>query len=120
MSAGSSSALTVRWSLANASEGVEQQLRDYVAESSHARFEQRDGLRFKTWRMRTGEWFEGCYVFVDDATRTAFQEWFTAGADDSPGSRIIGSAPVLIEECEVVAVAGGPEGFVSVASYDAG
>jgi hypothetical protein len=113
-----SSALTVRWSLADAPEGVEKQLRDYVAQTSHARFEKREGLRFKTWRMRPGEWFEGCYVFVDDAARTAFQESFTAGADDSPGSKIIGSGPVLIEACEVVAVAGGPEGFVSASSYD--
>jgi hypothetical protein len=115
-----SSALTVRWSLAEAPAGVEQQLRDYVAQTSHARFETREGLRFKTWRMRAGEWFEGCYVFVDDAARAAFQEAFTADADDSPGSRIVGSGPVLIEECEVVAVAGGPAGFVSSSSYDAG
>jgi hypothetical protein len=115
----SQSALTVRWSLADASEGVEQRLRDYVAESSHARFEQREGLRFKTWRMRPGEWFEGCYVFVDDAARSDFQETFTRTAAESPGSEIIGSAPVLIEPCEVVAVAGGPEGFVSVPAYDA-
>jgi hypothetical protein len=117
-SAGSSSALTVRWSLDGAPVGVEQQLRDYVAESSHARFEEREGLRFKTWRLRAGEWFEGCYVFVDDAARAGFQEAFTAGAADSPVSGIIGSGPVLVEECEVVAVAGGPEGFVSVPSYD--
>lgn len=116
----SSSALTVRWSLADAPGGVEQQLRDYVAESSHARFEQREGLRFKTWRMRAGEWFEGCYVFVDDTARREFQDSFTPGADDSPVSQVVGSGPVLIEECEVVAVAGGPEGFVSVPSYDAG
>ena len=90
----------------------------YVADSSHARFVKLEGLRFKTWRMRPGEWFEGCYVFVDAAARAAFQETFTADAADSPGSKIIGSAPVLIEECEVVAVAGGPEGFVSVPSYD--
>ena len=114
-----SSALTVRWSLADAADGVEQQLRDYVADQSHARFEQRDGLRFKTWRMRSGEWFEGCYVFVDDATRAACQSEFTQGADASPGSQIIGSSPVLIEECSVVAVAVGPEGAVSVPSYDA-
>ena len=114
----SASALTVRWSLANAPDGVEKELREYVAGSSHARFEQREGLRFKTWRMRPGEWFEGCYVFVDDAARAAFQESFSETAAESPGSKIIGSAPVLIEECEVVAVAGGPEGFVSVPSYD--
>ena len=118
MMASMSSALTVRWSLAEAPEGVEEQLRDYVADSSHARFEKVEGLRFKTWRMRPGEWFEGCYVFVDDSARAAFQGSFSAGAADSPGSKIIGSSPVLIEECEVVAVAGGPEGFVSVPSYD--
>jgi hypothetical protein len=114
----SASALTVRWSLAEAPDGVEQQLRDYVAETSHARFEHREGLRFKTWRMRSGEWFEGCYVFVDDAARGAFQASFSETAAESPGSKIIGSSPVLIEECEVVAVAGGPGGFVSVPSYD--
>ena len=118
MSPGSNSALTVRWSLAEAGDGVEQELRDYVAQSSHARFEQLEGLRFKTWRMRAGEWFEGNYVFVDDAARVAFQQSFSA--DDAPGTKIVGSPPILIEECEVVAVAGGPEGFVSVPSYDAG
>ena len=40
-----------------------------------------------------GEWFEGCYVFADDAARAAFQETFTAGAAESPGSQIIGSPP---------------------------
>jgi hypothetical protein len=114
----SASALTVRWSLADAPEGVEKQLRDYVADTSHARFEQREGLRFKTWRMSPGEWFEGCYVFVDDAARAAFQESFSQTAATSPGSEIIGSAPVLIEECEVVAIARGPEDFVSAPSYD--
>jgi hypothetical protein len=113
------SALTVRWSLADSPDGVEQELRDYVTGTSHARFEQREGLRFKTWRMRAGEWFEGCYVFVDEDARVAFQEWFTQTAAESPGSQIVGSAPVLIEECEVVAIAQGPQGFVSAPSYDA-
>ena len=113
------SGLTVRWSLADAPSGSEIELASYVEETSHARFTGMEGLRFKTWRMRAGEWFEGCYVFVDDAARVAFQESFSETAADSPGSKIIGSAPVLIEECEVVAVAGGPEGFVSVPSYDA-
>ncbi len=105
-----SSALTVRWSLAGAPEGIEQQLVDYVATSSHARFEGLAGLRLKTWRMRAGEWFEGCYVFVDDAVRTGFQEQFSAAAADSPVSGLVGSAPVLIEECDLVAVVIGPEG----------
>ena len=110
--------LTVRWSLAGAPAGVEQALADYVAETSHARFTGKDGLRFKTWRMRAGEWFEGCYVFVDEAARAAFQAEFTASAAESPGSQIIGSAPVQIEECAVVAVAEGGAGFLAAPRYD--
>jgi hypothetical protein len=103
--------LTVRWSLADAPEGVGDELRNYVAETSHARFTGMSGLRFKTWRMREGEWFEGCYVFVSDEARQAFQETFTAGAAEAPGSQIVGSAPILIEECHIVAVAEGWDGF---------
>jgi hypothetical protein len=109
--------LTVRWSLADAPAGVEEQLASYVADSSHARFTGQDGLRFKTWRMRPGEWFEGCYVFVSDEARADFQRTFTAGAAESPGSQIVGSAPVLIEECDVVAVAEGGDGFLAAARY---
>ena len=58
--------LTVRWSLADAEDGIEETLASYVAESSHARFNGMDGLHYKTWRLRAGEWFEGCYVFVSD------------------------------------------------------
>jgi hypothetical protein len=110
-------ALTVRWSLADAPEGVEDELATYVADTSHARFTGMDGLRFKTWRMRPGEWFEGCYVFASDEARTAFQEDFTAGAADSPGSKIVGASPILIEPCEVVAVAEGADGFLAAPSY---
>jgi hypothetical protein len=109
--------LTVRWSLAEAPDGVEQALADYVAETSHARFSAKEGLRFKTWRMRAGEWFEGCYVFEDPASRAAFQDEFAVVAADSPGSVIIGSAPVLIEECEIVAVAEGAAGFAAPARF---
>ena len=109
--------LTVRWSLDGAPDGVEQSLASYVAETSHARFTGMDGLRFKTWRMRPGEWFEGCYVFETAENRERFQEQFTAGAAESPGSQIIGSAPVLIEPCEVVAVAEGAARFRAAASY---
>ena len=105
--------LTVRWSLADAPEGVEEQLATYVAETSHARFTGMSGLRFKTWRMRPGEWFEGCYVFATDEAREEFQRTFAAGAAESPGSQIIGSPPVLIEACDVVAVAEGWDGFVA-------
>lgn len=103
--------LTVRWSLADAPDGVEAALADYVAETSHARFTGLDGLRFKTWRMRPGEWFEGCYVFVSAEARAEFQAAFERTAAESPGSQIVGSAPVLIEPCEVVAVAEGGDGF---------
>ena len=103
--------LTVRWSLADAADGVEDRLAAYVAETSHARFTGMTGLRFKTWRMVRGEWFEGCYVFATDEAREEFQRTFTEGADSSPGSEIIGSSPILIEACDIVAVAEGWEGF---------
>ncbi len=105
--------LTVRWSLADAPEGVEEQLASYVAGTSHARFTGMDGLAYKTWRSVPGEWFEGCYVFADDDARAAFQETFTAGAADAPGSQIIGSPPILIEPCEIVAIAEGSAGFTA-------
>ena len=105
--------LTVRWSLADAPDGIEKDLATYVAETSHARFTGMAGLRFKTWRMRPGEWFEGCYVFVSDEARAEFQAAFTETAAESPGSKLIGSAPVLIEECDVVAVAEGWDGFAA-------
>lgn len=105
--------LTVRWSLADAPAGVEETLASYVAEVSHPRFTGKEGLRFKTWRMRSGEWFEGCYVFATDEACEEFEREFGAGAADAPGSQIIGSAPVLIEPCEIVAVAEGGDGFVA-------
>ena len=55
--------LTIRWSLTGAPEGVEDALRGYVETTSHGRYSGRKDLRFKTWRMREGQWFEGCYVF---------------------------------------------------------
>jgi hypothetical protein len=103
--------LTVRWSLADAADGVEDALATYVAETSHARFTGMAGLRFKTWRMVRGAWFEGCYVFATDEARAEFQRTFAEGAADSPGSQIIGSSPILIEACDIVAVAEGWEGF---------
>ncbi len=109
--------LTVRWSLEEAPEGVEEQLAQYVEQSSHGRFNDMDGLRFKTWRIRPGQWFEGCYVFASEADREEFQRTFSQGAAESAGSQIIGSAPILIEECEIVAIAEGRDGFQSAARY---
>ena len=109
--------LTVRWSLADAPAGIEAELASYVADTSHARFTGMSGLRFKTWRIKPGQWFEGCYVFATDDERADFQRAFAAGAAEAPGSKIIGSAPILIEECEIVAVAEGEEGFQAAARY---
>ena len=103
--------LTVRWSLAEAPAGVDEALADYVAETSYDRFSALPDLAYKTWRTVPGEWFEGCYVFADEAARAAFQEAFTSGAADAPGSQIIGSPPVLIEACAVVAIAEGGARF---------
>lgn len=103
--------LTVRWSLVGAPDGVEDELAAYVEGTSHARFTGMAGLRWKTWRVRPGEWFEGLYVFATDEARVAFQKEFTAGAADAPGSRMIGGPPVVIEPWDVVAVAEGWDGF---------
>jgi hypothetical protein len=103
--------LTVRWSLEDAPANVVDELASYVAETSHARFTGMPGLAYKTWRARPGEWFEGCYVFASDEARAEFQATFTETAAEAPGSKIIGSAPILIEACDIVAIAEGWEGF---------
>ncbi len=105
--------LTIRWSLADAPDGAEERLASFVTETSHARFTGMPGLRWKTWRQVPGEWFEGCYVFATTGARAEFQRTFTAGAAEAPGSQIIGSPPVVIEACDVVAVAEGGEGFAA-------
>ena len=109
--------LTIRWSLTGAPEGVEDALRAYVEATSHGRYSGRKDLRFKTWRMREGEWFEGCYVFETPGARETFEREFRAAAAGSPSSQIIGSAPVLIEPCEIVAVAEGASGFIESAAF---
>ena len=103
--------LTVRWSLADTPGESLDELRDYIDDVSHARFSALAGLRFKTWRARPGEWFEGTYVFADTVARAEFQAGFATGAADSPVSQILGRPPNLIEPCEVVAVAEGAAGF---------
>lgn len=105
--------LQVRWSLDGAGPEVAQQLRDFVRETSLDRFTGMAGLRFKTWRMVEGEWFEGTYVWETAQSRDAFAAADGAAIADSPGSRIIGSPPVLFEEFEVVGVAEGGAGFAT-------
>ena len=110
--------LTVRWSLTDAPKGTLKALRAYVEEESFAKFAGLEGLRFKTWRASKGQWFEGCYVFVSDDARTAFQANFEKIAADSAGSQLIGSAPISIEACEIVAVVRGPAGFRSSSHFE--
>ena len=103
--------LAVRWSLTEAPGDVAEQLREYVVGTSMANFMFLDGLAFKTWRMREGEWFEGTYVFDSEQERKVFREEFEATAAESKGSELVGSEPVVIEEFEVVGIAEGPAGF---------
>lgn len=110
--------LTVRWSLAEAPKGTLKALRAYVEDESFQKFAGLDGLRFKTWRAVKHEWFEGTYVFVSDEARQAFQDDFEIRAATSAVSTIIGSAPVTIEACEIIAVVRGPAGFRSAAHFE--
>ena len=103
--------LAVRWSLQESGPDVADRLREYVVGTSIARFMFLDGLAFKVWRMREGEWFEGTYVFDTEQERKVFREEFEASAAESKGSELIGSPPIAIEEFEVVAIAEGPAGF---------
>jgi hypothetical protein len=110
--------LTVRWSLQDAPKGTLKALRSYVEDESYAKFAGLEGLRVKTWRARKGEWFEGSYVFVSDEARAKFQEDFEKRAAESPGSQIVGAAPISIEACEIVAVVRGPAGFRSSSHFE--
>ena len=47
--------LTVRWSLADASDDVLETLATYVADTSHTRFTGMPGLAHKTWRAVPGQ-----------------------------------------------------------------
>lgn len=105
--------LSVRWSLEGIDPEVAQRLRNYVRDSSLERFTGMPGLRFKTWRMVPGEWFEGTYVWDTAEDRDHFLAGFMPGEDTAPGSLIIGSAPIAYEPFEVVAVAEGGAGFTT-------
>lgn len=109
--------LSIRWSLTEAADGVEEELAAFVAGTSHARFTGMSGLRFKLWRVRRGEWFEGTYVFATSEARAAFEEQFRAEAAEVPGSRMVGVPPALVEPFDVVAVAEGWEGFLAAPTF---
>lgn len=105
--------LTVRWSLRDASADTAERLREYVVGTSLERFTGMPGLRFKTWRLRAGEWFDGTYVFATAHARDAFEENVRAGAATAPGTQIVGAPPAAVEHFEVVAVAEGGAGFAA-------
>ncbi|NRQ49907.1 hypothetical protein HQK15_08665 [Aeromicrobium sp. YC3-14] len=112
--------LTVRWSLTDAPKGTLKALRAYVEDESYASSAGLDGLRFKTWRAHKGEWFEDNYVFVSDEARAAFQDSFEPKAASAGASRVIGSAPILIEACEIIGVVRGAAGFRSSSHFEHG
>ena len=85
--------LTVRWSLEDAPADAADQLREYVVGTSIARFMFLDGLAFKVWRMREGEWFEGTYVFDSEQDRTVFPPGVAPRPPPAPGPRMLGAAP---------------------------
>jgi hypothetical protein len=105
--------LTVRWSLEDAPPDTAERLREYVVATSLERFTGMEGLRFKAWRLRPGEWFEGTYVFAGRGARDDFEAGFRASAATAPGTQIVGRPPVLVERFEVVAVAEGGAGFAA-------
>jgi hypothetical protein len=105
--------LTVRWSLREAPQDTAARLREYVVSTSLERFTGMPGLRFKTWRQRAGEWFEGTYVFATALARDGFEASFLQGAATAPGTQIVGSGPEIVERFEVVAVAEGGAGFAA-------
>ncbi len=106
--------LTVRWSLADAPAGVEEALASYVAETSHARFSAMAGAALQ----------DLAHACRGSGSRAATSSRTTPPARRSrrpsprarpsrPGSQIIGSPPILIEPCSIVAVAEGASGFVA-------
>lgn len=105
--------LSVRWPTDGTGPEVAQQLRDYVRETSLQRFSGMPGLRFKTWRMVEGEFFEGVYVWETAEARDEFAATHSAHAGDSPVTRIVGRLPLGHEPFEVVGVAEGAAGFAA-------
>lgn len=110
--------LAVRWSLAGAPAGSLESLRGFVEDESYARSASLEGLRFKSWRAVDGAWFEHSYVFVSDEARSRFQAGLVEQGSGDAVSQIVGSPPVLIEPCEIVAVVRGTAGFRSSSRFE--
>lgn len=100
--------LTVRWSLMDSPPGTDQKLRDYVREQSLARFTGMPGLVQKTWQINERGFFSGVYVWATEQARASFLAEFRA--TPSPVTQLVGHAPDIIQEWELVGVAVGAEG----------
>jgi len=100
--------LTVRWSLSGTPAGTDQRLRDYVRDTSLARFTGMPGLVQKTWQMAPGGFFSGVYVWKTAQARAAFLEEFRA--NPSAVTQLVGHDPDIVQEWELVGVAVGAEG----------
>lgn len=111
--------LAVRWPLAEATPQIEQDLHDYVADESYEKFAGLANLHQKTWRMRSGEYFEGIYVFNSSDARESFQADFTPRVAESKVSQIIGTGPEAIEPFEILALVEGPSGFRAAPRFEA-
>lgn len=100
--------LTVRWSLMDAPPGTDQRLRDYVRDTSVARFTGMPGLVQKTWQMAERGFFAGIYIWSTAEARASFLETFRA--NPSVVTQLIGKDPDIVQEWEVVGVAVGADG----------
>ena len=100
--------LTVRWSLLGTPAGTDELLRDYVRDTSVPRFQGMPGLVQKTWQVVPGGFFSGVYIWKTAESRAEFLEDFRA--HPSPVTQLIGNAPDIIQEWELVGVAVGAEG----------
>jgi hypothetical protein len=100
--------LTVRWSLQGTPAGTDQLLRDYVRDTSVARFTGMPGLVQKTWQIAPGGFFSGVYIWATEQARADFLEHFRA--NPSPVSQLIGNGPDIVQEWELIGVAVGADG----------
>ena len=100
--------LTVRWSLSGTPPGTEDRLREYVRESSQARFTGMPGLVQKTWQLADRGFFSGVYIWSSEKARAEFLESFRA--NPSAVSNLVGSDPDVVQEWALLAVAVGADG----------
>ena len=100
--------LTIRWSLQGSPAGTEQALRDYVRDSSVARYTDMPGLVQKTWQLAERGFFSGVYVWSTPQARSDFLADFRA--NPSPVSQLLGNDPDIVQEWELIGVAVGADG----------